>query len=111
MLLSQPPVSEQTVPSTNDLLLFMSKRPGGPDPAPTLLGAHGPGSSLCSLPGIILTLEGTSGGEVPAPVARPGTTQIPDPQALSKPFPALPQGISMGVRGRGLWPIRAEEGS
>lgn len=111
MLPSQPPVSEQTVPSANDLLLFMSKRPGGPIPAPILPGAHDPGSSLCSLPGIILTLEGTSGGLVPASVARLGTAQMLDPQALVKPFPALPQGISTRVRGRGLWPIRAEEGS
>lgn len=32
MLPGQPPVLEQTVPSANDLLLFMSECPGGPSP-------------------------------------------------------------------------------
>lgn len=82
MLPSHPPVSEQTVPSANDLLLFKSKCPGGPVPAPALLCALDPGSSLCSLPGIILTLEGTLVRDVPAPVG-PGRahprSQIPRP--------------------------------
>lgn len=39
MLPSHPPVSEQTVLSANDFLLFMSKCPGGPVPAPALLCA------------------------------------------------------------------------
>lgn len=34
MLPSQPPELEQTVPGANDLLLFMSKCPGGPSPCP-----------------------------------------------------------------------------
>ena len=37
MLPSQPPVLEQTVLNTNDLLLFMSKGPGGPGPCPNSL--------------------------------------------------------------------------
>lgn len=82
-------------------------------PAPTPTGAHNPGSSTRSLPGIILTVEGTSGGEVPDHVARLVTTQIPNPQALLKPFPVLPQGMSTGSEAGGLWPIRAQghEGS
>lgn len=59
-------------------------------------------------PGIILTPEGTSGGEVPGHVARLVTIQIPDPQALPQPFPDLPQGMSIG--GSEVWPIGAEEG-
>jgi hypothetical protein len=65
---------------------------------PTPLGAQDPGSSTHSLPGIILTVEGTSGGEVPSHVARLGKTQISDPQALLQPFPVLPQGTCRRLR-------------
>lgn len=81
MLPSQPPELEQTVLSANDLLLFMSKCPGGSSPCPNSL--------WCPRPRLQHTLpswyysdpEGTSGGEVPGPVARQVTTQIPDPRS------------------------------
>lgn len=51
-----------------------------------------------SLPGIILTLEGTPGGEVPGHMARLVKTQISDPQASLQPFPVLPQGTHRRLR-------------
>ena len=82
-----------------------------PVPAPSPFGARDPGSHTHSLPGIIVTPEGTSGGEVPGHVVRLVKTQISDPQALLKPLPVLPQGMCTRLRSWGLRPIRAEEGT
>lgn len=112
MLPSQPPVSEQTVPSANNLLLFMSRSPGGRNslwcPRPRL--QHTLPSWYYSDPGgHIRRGDARSRGQAGHDLD-PGS-QIPDLQALLKPLPVLPQGMSTRLRGRGLWPIRAEEGT